>query len=228
LLIGWTWSWRSSLPSSASVALVGASPLSAKQPLVGSCHRHPAPAFHGGIASWLLAQLALQAEPVFLSSSRGDSWDASRQIARHVASPISHLHDTSPQNWRSLMGYHGASTGSSSRRSLAHPRRSPRILYLIRKRLALRSSLAECCLLSRDEPVPKPIRLAIATRPSAAVRLLGTCSLGGWTEAPLVRAPSRHVQSAPAHDILRQPRRLPDLYAIVVHDERGQLPTHRG
>jgi hypothetical protein len=58
--------------------------------------------------------------------------------------------------------------------------------------------------------------------------LLGTCSLGGWTEASLVRTSSRHVQSAPAHDLLRQPRRLPDLYAIVVRDERGQLPARRG
>jgi hypothetical protein len=86
----------------------------------------------------------------------------------------------------------------------------------------------ECYLLSRDKPVLEPIRLATATWPSAAVRFLGTCSLGGWTEAPLVRAPSRHVQSAPAHDLLREPRLLTDLYAIVVHDERGQLPTHRG
>jgi hypothetical protein len=103
-LIGWTWSWRSSLPSFAPAALVGASPLSAKQPLVGFCLHRPALAFLVGIASRLLAQPALRAEPVFLSSSRGDSWDASRQIARHVACPISHPHDTSPRNWRNLMG----------------------------------------------------------------------------------------------------------------------------
>jgi hypothetical protein len=30
------------------------------------------------------------------------------------------------------------------------------------------------------------------------------------------------------HDPLRQPRRLPDLYAVVARDERGQLPAHRG
>jgi hypothetical protein len=93
-LIGWTWSWRSSLLSLASVAIVGASPLSAKRPLAGSYLRCPAPAFHGGNTSRLLAQPALQAKPVFLSSSRGDSWDASRQIAQPVACPISHPHDT--------------------------------------------------------------------------------------------------------------------------------------
>jgi hypothetical protein len=30
------------------------------------------------------------------------------------------------------------------------------------------------------------------------------------------------------HDPLRQPRRLPDLYAVVARDKRGQLPVHRG
>jgi hypothetical protein len=30
------------------------------------------------------------------------------------------------------------------------------------------------------------------------------------------------------HDPLRQPRWLPDLYAVVARDERGQLPAHRG
>jgi hypothetical protein len=30
------------------------------------------------------------------------------------------------------------------------------------------------------------------------------------------------------HDPLRQPRRLPDLYAVVAHDEGGQLPAHHG
>jgi hypothetical protein len=30
------------------------------------------------------------------------------------------------------------------------------------------------------------------------------------------------------HDPLRQPRRLPDLYAVVARDERGRLPAHRG
>jgi hypothetical protein len=60
---------------------------------VGFCLHRPAPAFLDGIANRLLAQPALQAEPVFLSSSHGDSWDASRQVARHVARPISHPHD---------------------------------------------------------------------------------------------------------------------------------------
>jgi hypothetical protein len=30
------------------------------------------------------------------------------------------------------------------------------------------------------------------------------------------------------YDLLRQPRRFPDLYAVVARDERGQLPAHRG
>jgi hypothetical protein len=129
-LIGWAWSWRSSLPSFAPAALVGASPLLAKQPLVGFCLHRPAPAFHGGIASRLLAQPALWAEPVFLSSSRGDSWDAYRQIARHVACPISHPHDTGPRNWRSPVGLPGAPAGSPSSRSLVYFRRGPRILRM--------------------------------------------------------------------------------------------------
>jgi hypothetical protein len=107
-LIGWTWSWRSSLLSLASVALVGASPLSAKQPLAGSYLRHPAPAFHGGNASRLLAQPALPAKPVLLSSSRGDSWDACRQIAQPVACPISHPHDKPDQIKTSFITPYGA------------------------------------------------------------------------------------------------------------------------
>jgi hypothetical protein len=65
-------------------------------------------------------------------------------------------------------------------------------------------------------------------RPFAGCRILGTCSLEGWTEAPPVRPLSRHTQSSPAPDLLRLPRRLPDLYTIVGRDERSQLPTHRG
>jgi hypothetical protein len=99
---------------------------------------------------------------------------------------------------------------------------------LIRERLASGSSLAEYFLLSRDEPAPKPIRLAIATQLSATVRFSGLAPLGGGTEASPVCTPSRHVQSAPAHDLLRQPRRLPDFYAIVVRDEKSQWPIHRG
>jgi hypothetical protein len=118
--------------------------------------------------------------------------------------------------------------GSSSRRGLARPHRSPRVSGPTWSIQTSRSSLAEFSRPSRDRPAPKPIRLATATRPSAAVRLLGTCSLGGRTVAPLDSAPSCHVHSAPAHNLLWQPRRLPDLYAIVVHDERGQLPSHRG
>jgi hypothetical protein len=59
--------WRASLPSFASVDLVGARPLSAKQPLEESCLHRPALAFLDGVASQLLAQPALPAEPVFLS-----------------------------------------------------------------------------------------------------------------------------------------------------------------
>jgi hypothetical protein len=64
--------WLSSVmtfvtPVLASVALVGASPLSVKQPLEGFCLHHPALDLLGGVASRLLAQPALQAKPVFLS-----------------------------------------------------------------------------------------------------------------------------------------------------------------
>jgi hypothetical protein len=62
--------------------------------------------------------------------------------------------------------------------------------------LALRSSPAKCCRLSRDVPTPRPIRLAAAKQSPTGVRLLGTCSLGIWARAPLVRTPQCHVQSA--------------------------------
>jgi hypothetical protein len=82
-LVGGVWSWRASLPSFASVDLVGARPLSAKQPLEESCLHRPALALLGGVASRLLAQPALRAEPVFLTWRRGDS----------LACPKSHSHD---------------------------------------------------------------------------------------------------------------------------------------
>jgi hypothetical protein len=64
---------------------------------VGFCPHRPALTLLGGIASRLLAQPALRAEPVFSPLSRGDSWDASRQIAQPVAFPISHPHDKDHQ-----------------------------------------------------------------------------------------------------------------------------------
>jgi hypothetical protein len=68
------------------------------------CLHRPAPVLLGGVVSRLLAQPALQAEQAFLSSSCGDSWDASRQIARHVASPISHPHDKLPHDHQKYDG----------------------------------------------------------------------------------------------------------------------------
>jgi hypothetical protein len=59
--------WLASCPSFASIDLVGARPLSVKQPLEGSCLLRPALALLGGVASQLLVQPALWAEPVFLS-----------------------------------------------------------------------------------------------------------------------------------------------------------------
>jgi hypothetical protein len=54
-----------------------------------------------GLPRWKCQPAAGTAGPPggagFLSSSRGDSWDASRQIARHVACPISHPHDSRPK-----------------------------------------------------------------------------------------------------------------------------------
>jgi hypothetical protein len=79
-------------------------PTFGKTTIGGLLSSSPALALLGGVASRLLAQPALWAEPVFSPKSHGDSWDASRQIARPVACPISHPHDTSPRNWRSLMG----------------------------------------------------------------------------------------------------------------------------
>jgi hypothetical protein len=66
-LVGGVRSWHSSLPSFASVDLVGARPLSAKRPLEDSCLHRPALALPDGVASRLLAQPALWVEPVFLS-----------------------------------------------------------------------------------------------------------------------------------------------------------------
>jgi hypothetical protein len=57
-----------------------------------------------GVASRLLAQPALRTEPVFSCENRVDSWDASRHTAWPVVRPLSHPHDTSPRNWRSLLG----------------------------------------------------------------------------------------------------------------------------
>jgi hypothetical protein len=56
-----------SLPSFVSIDLVGAKPLSATQPLEESCLHRSALALLGGVASRLLAQPALRAEPVFSS-----------------------------------------------------------------------------------------------------------------------------------------------------------------
>jgi hypothetical protein len=86
-LVGGVRSWRASLPSFASVDLVGARPLSAKWPLEDSCLHRSALALLGGVASRLLAQPVLRAEPVFSSLRCGDSWDASWQIARPLACP---------------------------------------------------------------------------------------------------------------------------------------------
>jgi hypothetical protein len=178
-LVGGVRSWRASLPSFASVDLVGARPLSAKQPLEDSCLHRPALALLGGVSSRLLAQPALRAEPVFSSQRHGDSWDASRQIARPLACPRSHPHDTSPQNWRSLMGLHGASVGSFPRRSLVHFRRSPRILCPAWRLSVSRPSLVKLHRPSRDVPAPRPIRLATAERPRAGTLPLGTCAALG-------------------------------------------------
>jgi hypothetical protein len=92
-LIGWTWSWRSSLLFCAPDGLVGAVPLLARQPLEELCLHRPAPVLLGGVVSRLLAQPALRVVPVFTCRSCGDSWDASRHIARLVVRPLSHPHD---------------------------------------------------------------------------------------------------------------------------------------
>jgi hypothetical protein len=46
-------------------------------------------------------------------------------------------------------------------------------------------------------------------------QLLGACFIRDWTETPLVRTLSHHVQLFRPLDLLRQLRRLPDPYAIV-------------
>jgi hypothetical protein len=90
--------------SLASVNLVGARPLLVKQPLEESCRLRPVLTLLSGVASRLLAQPALWAELIFLTHRHGDSWDASCQTALPLAYPGSHPHNTSPQNWQSLIG----------------------------------------------------------------------------------------------------------------------------
>jgi hypothetical protein len=95
-LIGWAWSWRSSLLFCAPDNLVGAVPLLARQPLGEFCLHRPAPALPGGVASRLLAQPVLRTELVFSCGNRVDSWDASRHTAWPVVRPLSHPHDNAP------------------------------------------------------------------------------------------------------------------------------------
>jgi hypothetical protein len=65
----------------------------------------------------LLAQPTPHAEPASSAGSRGNPWDASRQVPLPLAYPGGHPHDTCPQNWRSLMELHGALAGSFPLRS---------------------------------------------------------------------------------------------------------------
>jgi hypothetical protein len=59
---------------------------------------------------------------------------------------------------------------------------------------------------------------------------------GSLGHAPSGTGPKHHLSACHCatsnrprpHDPLRQPRRLPDLYAVVARDERGWLPAHRG
>jgi hypothetical protein len=72
---------------------------------------------------WIRSQPAAGAatssvEVGLLGRCRGNPWDVSRQVVLPLAYPDSHPHDTSPRNWQSLMGKHGASAGSFPRRSL--------------------------------------------------------------------------------------------------------------
>jgi hypothetical protein len=75
----------------------------------------PARASDGEDVCRLLAQPVPWSKSASSAGHRGDSWDVSRQTALPLAYPDSHSHDTSPRNWRSLIGKHGASAGSISR-----------------------------------------------------------------------------------------------------------------
>jgi hypothetical protein len=55
-------------------------------------------------AGRLVAQPALRLKPASSAGCRSDPWDVSQQMALPLAYPDSHPDDTSPQNWRSLMG----------------------------------------------------------------------------------------------------------------------------
>jgi hypothetical protein len=106
--------WLASLRSPASVDLVGTLlPLIKHQLKV--LLSSPTRASGGEDVCRLLAQPVPWSKSASSAGHRGDSWDVSRQTALPLAYPDSHPHDTSPQNWRSLIGQHGASMGSISR-----------------------------------------------------------------------------------------------------------------
>jgi hypothetical protein len=82
---------------------------------LGTALSLPAQADSGENPGRLLAQPTLYAESASLSDCHSNPWDVSRQVTLPLAYPRGHSHDTSPQNWRSLMEHHGASAGSFPR-----------------------------------------------------------------------------------------------------------------
>jgi hypothetical protein len=95
--IGWTWSWRSSLLLCAPPGLVGAVPLLARQPLGSfvSIARHQSSSVESSAGCWRSRPFEWSRSS-WRFRSHGDSWDASRHVARLVVRPLSHPHDTSP------------------------------------------------------------------------------------------------------------------------------------
>jgi hypothetical protein len=132
----------------------------------------PAWAFDGADFGRLLAHPTLHAESASLAGSRCNPWDASRQVPLPSAYPGGHPHDTSPRNWRSLMGQHGASAGSFPRRSSFASVEVLGIHIRLENRLSSRS--AGYCRSSRDVPASGPNRLGAVLWPPAGARLLGT------------------------------------------------------
>jgi hypothetical protein len=217
-LIGWSWSWRSSLLSCASAALVGTVPLLARQLLRGlvfiarlrlSSAESPAGCWRSRpFGRSRSSRAETVGTPGMPAGILPGPWCAPEVI------PTTLTPETGEVSWASM----------GLRRVLLLAEVLPALIEVPGLWSDLVSLVAEAG--------PCGVLPTVSGRAGSGMRSgwrlrTGALPLGnlrrlrGWTETPLVCTPSRHVQSAPAHDLLRQPRRLPDLYAIVVCDERG-------
>jgi hypothetical protein len=125
-------------------------------------------------------------EPVLLADRSADPWDSS-------ADPGGHPHDTSPRNWKSLIGQHGASAGSFPHRSLT--RVVPGMFIRLESRRAqdpwsIAGRLGTCRL-----PDRAGWGLSHSCQPVSGSLELEPLEI--WAQAPLVCEPQQSVPSAP-------------------------------